>query len=101
MGESMIRKLQTGYAPIALKSIFRIMLRRRNLKVGYTTDVMGNATEVLEIVDETISGMYVVRKFDICPMTFQVKPYVIYGNLQLRRKDTIKNIKEIELEGKV
>ena len=65
--------------------------------IGYASDPLGNATYRVQILSETIDGRYVVRQVSTIP-GIDSKPYMIYGSLQLRNKEDIKDIQEVENE---
>ena len=70
---------------------------KHSIKVGFAEDPTGNATERLEIVNETRDGLLVVRHFTVLEDLYN-RPFIVRSSLQLRRKDEVKDIREVEID---
>lgn len=73
------------------------MTTKTIIRVGFGEDMTGNATERYEIVAETTDGRYVIRHFSVIKDLYY-KPFIVGSSLQLRNKEDITDIREIELK---
>lgn len=65
------------------------------IRIGFAQDPTGNATEKLLIVAETTDERYVCRHFTVTQDLYG-RVYLVSSELQLRNKEDIKDIREMD-----